>query len=317
MGDFENVRRRLAAGARARAADLRGLVAQICGSVVLAEKIDQGLRAPAGERHHPAPVLGRADGRQRRDSLGRVAAGLAVEAGGAVDPIHQVEFGILRDRVVDGAMQRLHAPVPLAVDQGRDDIHADLLAGDMVRMPHLRRDRRRIVGPVRLGVVAAVHHRPAQRQMDQVRAAVVGPRPIVAERRHPCANRRYRQVVKRPARRRVQHDISRRGQPREIRPPSLRVKVKHDRPLAQPVVPPKQRALRPSLILIERPVPPRSRPARRLNHDHISPHPRKQPPRIRSQLIADLNDADAIQQCIFWHGKTLTWAAELLMRHSD
>jgi len=52
-------------------------------------------------------------------------------------------------------------------------------------MPDLRRDRRRVVFEVRIGVVAAIHHDAAERQVDQVRALEVPPRPIVAKWRHP------------------------------------------------------------------------------------------------------------------------------------
>ena len=269
------MRRRLAPRARARPARLRRFVAQICGRIVLIEEVDQRPRTPARQRHHPAPVLGRADRWQRRHPLGRVPAGLPVEAGGAVDPVHQVQFGVLRYRVVHGAVERLHPPVPLAVDQRRDDIHADLFARDVVRVPHLRRDRRRVVPAVRLGVVAAVHHRPAQREMGQIRAAITGPRPIVAERRHARPDDRVRQIVQRAARRRFQDHIGGRRQPRKVRPPPLRLQIQQHRPLAEPVMPPEQRTLGPGLILIERPIPPRRRPVRRLDDHDIRPHPRQ------------------------------------------
>ena len=69
-------------------------------------------------------------------------------------------------------------------DQGGDDAGGKLLAGDMVGVPDLRRDRRRVVLQIRIGIVTAIHHHPAKRQVDQVGGLEVRPRPVVAERRH-------------------------------------------------------------------------------------------------------------------------------------
>ncbi|HEY3736105.1 MAG TPA: hypothetical protein VGL26_01565 [Jatrophihabitans sp.] len=53
------------------------------------------------------------------------------------------------------------------------------------RLPHLRRDGRRVVVTVGLGVVAAVHHHPAKGEVHEVAAVVVGPGTVVAERTDP------------------------------------------------------------------------------------------------------------------------------------
>jgi len=72
-----------------------------------------------------------------------------------------------------------------AVDQRGDDAGRHLLAGDVVSVPDLRRDRRRVVFEIGVRVVAAIHHRPAQRQVDEVGALEVLPRPVIAKRRNP------------------------------------------------------------------------------------------------------------------------------------
>ena len=72
-----------------------------------------------------------------------------------------------------------------AVDQRGDDAGRQLLAGDVIGVPDLRRDRRRVVFEVGVGVVAAIHHDAAEREMDEVGALEVRPRPVIAERRHP------------------------------------------------------------------------------------------------------------------------------------
>ena len=116
LHDFAEMRRGFAARAAARAALFGRAVVQIGGHIVALEEVDQLRRAGAPQRHHPAAILGRPDRWYGRNRFGGVAAGLAVECRRAVDPGHQVEFGIFRDGVVDGAGQRLGAPGAMAVD---------------------------------------------------------------------------------------------------------------------------------------------------------------------------------------------------------
>ena len=154
---------------------------EVGGHVVLVEEVDQRLRASTRQRHDPASVLGRTDHRQRRDDLGGVTASLAEVAGASVDPAHQIELGILGHRVVDGGVQRLHAARSVTINQCRDGIHAGQFASDVIRLPHLRRDWRSVVGAIRLRVVAAVHHRTTERQVHEVRASILSPGSRVTE----------------------------------------------------------------------------------------------------------------------------------------
>ena len=55
-----------------------------------------------------------------------------------------------------------------AMDQRGEDAHHHLVAGDVVGMPKLRCDRWQVVMLGRIRIIAAIHHDPAQRQVDQV-----------------------------------------------------------------------------------------------------------------------------------------------------
>jgi hypothetical protein len=70
------------------------------------------------------------------------------------------------------------------VDERGDGADGQLLAGDMISVPELRRDRGQIIAQARIGVVAAVHHHAAKREMNEVGALELRPRAVVAERRH-------------------------------------------------------------------------------------------------------------------------------------
>src|SRR5262249_56633351 len=63
---------------------------------------------------------------------------------------------------------------------GCQERHAHLRPGGVISMPHLRCDRRQVVPATRCWVVAAVHHHAAERQMNEVAALEVAPRPLVA-----------------------------------------------------------------------------------------------------------------------------------------
>ena len=191
------MRRCLTPRASVRAPTLGRLILQVGRHPVAIEEVDQRLRASAWQRHHPAPILGRTNHRQRRHLLHRMAAGLAVEASPPVDPTHQVELSVLGHRIMHGAMQRLHPPRPLPVNQRPNRVDADHLPCDVVGLPDLRSNRRRVIGAVGLRVVATVHHRPAQGQMHQIGAAIVGPRAVVAKRRHARDDQIRRAAVER------------------------------------------------------------------------------------------------------------------------
>ena len=138
---------------------------------VALEQIDEpayvaGARAQI--RHHPAPIFGVHDGRERRHRFARMPTGLAQHRGTAHHPRHEVDFGAFRHCLVDGARQVLSLPGAPAKEQRRDDGHGELLPGDVVGMPHLRGDRRQIVLPVGGRIVAAIHHDAPQRQVHQV-----------------------------------------------------------------------------------------------------------------------------------------------------
>src|SRR5579875_3414391 len=78
--------------------------------------------------------------------------------------------------------------LPLAgvkpMEQGGNDADGELFAGNMVGMPDLGCDWRQIVMAARIGVITAIHHHAAQREMDQVAALEVAPGPHVAKGGH-------------------------------------------------------------------------------------------------------------------------------------
>ncbi len=157
-----------------------------CGAVFRQQRhqILQVARAHAvGDE--PASVLRMTNARRVIGEFGRVAIGQPPQRHPPHDPIHDVLLGVLRHRLVDRDRHILPLAALLAVDQRGDDPGRQLLAGDVIGMPDLGRDRRRVVVEVGVGIVAAIHHDPAERQVDQVRTLEILPRPVIAERRHP------------------------------------------------------------------------------------------------------------------------------------
>ena len=136
-------------------------------------------------RNEPAAVLGMHDARRGVRRLQRMPAGQPPQRHPPHHPVHDVQFGVFRHRLMDRHRNVLAEPGAVAVDQRGDDAGGELLARDVIRVPDLRRDRRRVVFQVRIGIVTAIHHDPAQREMDQIGAVEILPRPVVAERRHP------------------------------------------------------------------------------------------------------------------------------------
>ena len=141
-------------------------------------------RARAEVRHHPAAVLGVRDGRMRRDALARVAAGLAQHRRAPHHPRHEVDLGGLRDRLVDRARHVLALARAPAIEQRGDDART--------RAARRRCDRRATSAARSAAGRTCRRARDRSRSSSsrrrarggQVRALEVGPRAVVAERRH-------------------------------------------------------------------------------------------------------------------------------------
>ena len=103
-----------------------------------------------------------------RRVLDRVAAGLAEQRRTPHDPGHHVEFGVLRHRFVDRDAEVLAFARVQPMDQPGDDADDHLVAGNVIGVPKLRRDRRGIVMLRGVRIVAAIHHDAAQCQVHQV-----------------------------------------------------------------------------------------------------------------------------------------------------
>ncbi len=249
----------------------------------------------------PAPVLGVADARAVVRAFRRMAAGQPPQRHPPTDPVHQVLLGVLRHRLVDRDRHVLALATALAMDQRGDDPGRHLLAGDVIGVPDLRRDRRRVVFEIGVGVVAAIHHRPAQGEVDEVRALEVLPRPVIAERRHARGDelreaRVERHVVEpqhlvERAAARVQQDVGAAEQAEHLLAPRRRLEVEHDRFLVAVVVPEEQRAFQARLVFEERADPPCRVALGRLDLDHLGAEPGEQQPGIFGALVGDLDDA--------------------------
>jgi len=255
---------------------------EACVHAVALEQRDEALRLTrtrAQVGHHPPAVLGVRDGRVRRDGFTGVTAGLAQHRSAAHHPRHEVDLRRLRHRLVDGARQLLALPRPPAKQQRGDDGHGELLTGDVEGVPHLRRDRRQIVGAAWRGVVAAIHHHAPEGEVHQVRVLEVGPRAVIAERRHPRDDQRgtlrHQRARAEPGRVeltpgcRLQQHVGGGDQ----RPEPILVfrlaQVEHDRVLSAVVLPEEQRALAIFPVLVEGPDAARGAAAGRLHLDDV------------------------------------------------
>ena len=107
----------------------------------------------------PAPVLRVTNARRVVGKFGGMPVGQPPQRHPPHHPIHDVLLGVLRHRLVDRHRDVLPLAAALAMDQRGDDPGRQLLAGDVIGVPDLRRDRRRVVFEVRVGIVAAIHHR--------------------------------------------------------------------------------------------------------------------------------------------------------------
>ena len=220
-------------------------------------------------------------------------------------PVHDVEFGVLRHRLVHRHRHVLPLPAAMAVDQRGDDAGGKLLAGDVIGVPDLRRDRRRVVFQVGIGIVAAVHHDPAEREMDQVGALEILPRPVVAERRHARRHQRRKaraqrgaiqpqRLVQRAAAR-IQQHVRAFQQTQHVLARQRLAQVEHHRLLVAVVVPEEQRALQPGLILQERTDASRRIAFRRLDLHHLGAEAGEQQAGVFGAFVGDLDHAQSGQ----------------------
>ncbi len=235
-----------------------------------------------------------------RDDHGRrVAAGLAVKRGAPEDPLHHVQFGVFADRLVDRARQHLSFPGAAAVLQRADELVGELLARDVIGVPHLRCDRGQVVVPVRLWVIARVHHRTAQGEVDQVRTPVVSPRPGVTKRRHAGVYQPRKPLSQRvatetqaiegaPARALEQH-VGPLEEFLKARAVCPRLKVQEQRSLPQVVVPEVERVLRSRFVPVKGPDAARGRALRRLDLEHVRAQAREQAPAVLRLLVGQLH----------------------------
>ncbi len=115
--------------------------------------------------------------------------------------------------------------------------------------------------------------------MNEVRALEIGPRPVIAERRHPCAHQRRKPRAERgsvePQRRveraaaGIEQNIGAADEAQQILARRSLAQIQHDRFLVAVVVPEEQRALGARLILQERADPPRRIAFGRFDLDHF------------------------------------------------
>ena len=253
-------------------------------------------------RHHPAPVLRVRDRRMRRDGFTRVTAGLAQHQGAAHHPRHEIDLGGFRHRLVHRARQLLALARPPAIEQRGDDGEGELLAGDVIGVPHLRRDRRQIVLAAGGRIVAAIHHDAAQREVHQVRALEVGPGPwspngdtratisvgsAASARPRPTRARRARPSAWTPAARRRWRRA--RGTARDPSPVADRARSSACRGCTAR----RTASARDPPVLVEGADAARGAAAGRLHLDDVGAQPRQRQPAVLRLLVGQLDDADA------------------------
>ena len=220
-------------------------------------------------------------------------------------PVRQVALGIHADRLVDAEGQLLPLACPQPVRESAEQRDHAHLAGDVVGMPHLRRDGRRIVAAGRIGVVTAVHHDAAQRQMNEIAAFEIGPRAGIPERADPQIDQSRIgrsqsfegevSVCKIPPRTRIQHDVGCGREPQERLLPVGLVEIDDDAALAEVVVPEMQALLRRRHIPAERPDSPRRFAFRRLDLYDVGAQACEHPAGILSRLVGKLEHSDAVE----------------------
>jgi hypothetical protein len=235
-----------------------------------------------------------------------MTAGLAQHGYASHHPRHEVDLGGFRHRFVDRARQLLPLPRPPAKQQRGDDGHGELLTGDVEGVPHLRGDRRQIVGAAGRGIVAAIHHHAPECQVHQVRALEVGPRAMVTERGHPRDDQGgtllHQRVRAEPApvelapRHRLQQHVGGGDQRAEPIPVRRLAQVEDDRALSAVVLPEEQRTLAILPILVEGSNAARGAAAGRLHLDDVGAQPRQRQSTVLRLLVGQLDGADACER---------------------
>ena len=278
-------------------------------------------------RDEPATVLGVADTRRMVRRLRRVAIGHPPDRHAPHHPVHDVELGVLRHRLVHRDRHVLPLAAAMAMDQCGDDAGRELLAGDVIGVPDLRRDRRRVVFQIGIGIVAAVHHDPAERKVDQIGALEILPRPVIAERRHARGHQRRETCVQRGAVQSqrlvqraatcVEQHVGAFQQAQHMFARQRLAQVQHHRFLVAIVVPEEQRAFQPRLILQERTDAPCRVALRRFDLHHLGAEPGQQQPGVLGAFVGHLDDPQPGQHSRAGIAHHLAWAARDLagVRH--
>ena len=163
-------------------------------------RLQVGLHAVLGQQRHqrlqvarahavrdvPAAILGVHDAGRMVRHFQRVPAGQAPQRHPPHHPVHDVEFRVFRHRLMHRDRHILALAVAMPGDQRGDDAGGELLAGDVVGVPDLRRDRRRVVlqGLDRDRSRSSSSPRPSARwiRSEPLKSAHGS---VVAERRHP------------------------------------------------------------------------------------------------------------------------------------
>ncbi len=221
------------------------------------------------------------------------------------DPVRQVDLGIHADRLVDAEGQRLPLACPQPVRERAEQRDHAHLAGNVVGLPHLRRDGRRVVAARRIGVVATVHHDAAQRQMNEIAALEVGPRAGIAERADPQTDQPWIgrtqpvegevPVGKIPARARIQHDVGGGRELQERLLPVRLVEIDDDAALAEVVVPEMQALLRRRHIPRNGPMRRVASPSGGLGLDGVGAQAGEHPTGVFACLVGKLEHPDAVK----------------------
>src|SRR5439155_5085266 len=152
----------------------------------------------------------------------------------------------------------------------------------------------------------------AQREMNQVGAFEVGPRTVIAERRHARDDqggvlphqsvRAQTQPVELTARRRLQHDIGGGDERAELLAVALLTQIEHDRALPAVVLPEEQRALGIFAVLVEGTESPGGGSAGRLDLDDVGAEPRERQSTVFRLLVGQLDDTDAGERATAGNG---------------
>ena len=141
--------------------------------------------------------------------------------------------------------------------------------------------------------------------MDEVGALEVGPRPVIAERRHPRGHQRREARVERGAiepqhlveraAARVEQDVGAAEQAQQMLAPARLAQIEHHRFLVAVVVPEEQRAFETRLVFEKRSDPPRGIALGRFDLDDLGAEPGQQQPGIFGALVGDLDHPEAGQ----------------------